>query len=64
VLLHVRWRGRNEFPTQAVYKKGAEMGWFQHGSTIIVFAPKGFQLAPGIENGARIRMGQALMRLP
>jgi phosphatidylserine decarboxylase len=40
------------------------MGWFEHGSTIIVFAPKGFALADGIETGTRIRMGQALMRMP
>jgi phosphatidylserine decarboxylase len=40
------------------------MGWFQHGSTIIVFAPRGFALCPGIESGVRLRMGQALMHLP
>ena len=40
------------------------MGWFQHGSTLILFAPRGFQLAEGIVNGARVRVGEALMRLP
>jgi phosphatidylserine decarboxylase len=45
-------------------KKGEELGWFEHGSTIIVFAPPGFALADGVEPGARVRMGQALMRLP
>ena len=40
------------------------MGGFQHGSTIILFVPAGFELADGIATGARIRMGQALMRLP
>jgi phosphatidylserine decarboxylase len=40
------------------------MGWFQHGSTIIVFAPNGFTLADNIHEGASIRMGQPLMRLP
>jgi phosphatidylserine decarboxylase len=63
-LLHVRYRGATEIPCHARFAKGQEMGWFQHGSTIIVFAPRGFQLADGIENGRRIRMGQALMRLP
>jgi phosphatidylserine decarboxylase len=48
----------------AHYRKGEEMGWFQHGSTIIVFAPKGFELAPGIGDGTPVRMGQALLRLP
>jgi phosphatidylserine decarboxylase len=40
------------------------MGWFEHGSTIIVFAPRGFELAPGIATGSRIRVGEPLMRLP
>jgi len=63
-LLHVRYRGAHELPGEARFTKGQEMGWFQHGSTIIVFAPKGFALAPGIAPGAPLRMGQALMRLP
>lgn len=64
VLLHLRYRGPNEIPCNARFAKGQEMGWFEHGSTILVFAPAGFVLAPGIVEGARIRMGQALMRLP
>ena len=64
VLLHLKYRGANEMPCTAAVSKGDELGWFQHGSTIIVFAPKGFRLAEGIARGARIRMGQALMRLP
>jgi phosphatidylserine decarboxylase len=62
--LHLRYRGPNEIPCDAPFARGAELGWFEHGSTIIVFAPRGFTLAPGIVPGARIRMGQALMRLP
>ena len=58
------WRGSARTTCDAPYRKGQEMGWFEHGSTIIVFAPKGFALAEGIESGAQIRMGQALMRLP
>jgi phosphatidylserine decarboxylase len=64
VLLHLRYRGPNEIACQAAFAKGEEMGWFEHGSTIIVFAPRGFALAPGIEAGRRIAMGSALMRLP
>ncbi len=64
LLLHGRWPGPHELPCDAPASKGQELGWFQHGSTIIVFVPRGFWLAPGIEPGARIRMGQALMRLP
>jgi phosphatidylserine decarboxylase len=48
----------------APLRKGEEMGWFEHGSTIIVLAPDGFALCNGVEEGGRIRMGQPLMRLP
>jgi phosphatidylserine decarboxylase len=63
-LLRLGWRGPERMDCDAPYRKGQEMGWFEHGSTIIVFAPKGFALAEGIEAGVRIRTGQALMRLP
>jgi phosphatidylserine decarboxylase len=64
VLLHLRYRGAHELPCNARFAKGEEMGWFQHGSTIIVFAPRGFTVCHGIEPGAHIRMGQALLHLP
>jgi phosphatidylserine decarboxylase len=64
LLLHLGYRGPKEIDCSAVYKKGDEMGWFQHGSTIILFAPRGFELAPGIVNGKRLRMGEPLMQLP
>ena len=40
------------------------MGWFQHGSTIIVFAPDGFSLHEDVRENATIRVGEPLMRLP
>lgn len=63
-LLHLKYRGPNELRCRAAYAKGDELGWFQHGSTIIVFAPRGFTLAGPIATGARVRMGEPLMRLP
>jgi phosphatidylserine decarboxylase len=62
--LHLRYGGPAELPCHALVKKGEELGWFEHGSTIIVFAPPGFALAPGVAPGERVRMGQALMVLP
>ena len=56
--------GRKVMPCQASFKKGEEMGWFEHGSTIIVFAPDGFELCDGVTEGTEIRMGSALLRLP
>ena len=64
LLLHPRYGGPNELPCRARFAKGEEMGWFQHGSTILLFAPRGFQLCEGLQPGAKIRMGQALLRLP
>ncbi|MBU3697309.1 archaetidylserine decarboxylase [Dechloromonas sp.] len=62
VLLHLRYRGPNVIPCAARFRRGEEMGWFEHGSTIIVFAPKGHALCEGIAEGIRIRMGQGLLR--
>lgn len=64
VLLHLRFKGPHEIPCSANFDKGQELGWFEHGSTIIVVAPEGFTLAEGVEQGTRLSMGQALMVLP
>jgi phosphatidylserine decarboxylase len=61
VLLHLRYRGANHIPCHALLSKGEEMGWFQHGSTIIAFAPEGVDLAEHLTPGSLIRMGQPLM---
>ncbi|MGA2839226.1 MAG: archaetidylserine decarboxylase [Steroidobacteraceae bacterium] len=63
VQLHLRYRGPNVIPCDVPVAKGEEMGWFEHGSTIIVFAPHGVALSPKIREGERIHMGQALMQL-
>ena len=64
VLLNQQYRGKAEIACRASFCKGEEMGWFQHGSTIIVFAPKGVALSDSVQQGAVIRMGRPLMRLP
>lgn len=61
VLLHLKYRGPNAMPCDASLHKGEEMGWFQHGSTIIAFAPPGVELAPGLAPNGLIRMGQPLL---
>ena len=62
VLLNLRYRGPNEIHCDVDYIKGQEIGWFEHGSTILMFLPPGFALVEGIENGVRLRMGEALFR--
>jgi phosphatidylserine decarboxylase len=63
VLLHLRYRGPNRIACDVPVLKGEEMGWFEHGSTIIVFAPRGAALAERLVDGERIRMGDALLRI-
>jgi phosphatidylserine decarboxylase len=62
--LNLQYRGPNVITCDARLRKGEEMGWFEHGSTIIVFAPPGFALCPGISEGRLIRAGERLMQLP
>jgi phosphatidylserine decarboxylase len=62
VLLHLRYQGPNVIPCDAPLQRGEEMGWFEHGSTIIALAPPGFLLGEGVFEGARVKMGQALLR--
>jgi phosphatidylserine decarboxylase len=59
----VRELGAPATPCQARFRKGEEMGWFEHGSTIVILAPPECKLAPGLEEGAQIRMGEPLFRL-
>ena len=63
VLLHLRYPGPNVIHCDARFAKGEEMGWFQHGSTILVFGPPGFALHERVREGAPIRIGEPLMRL-
>jgi len=61
VALNLRYRGPNFIACDARFGKGEEMGWFEHGSTILVFAPRGFTLLA--REGSVIRAGKPLMRL-
>lgn len=62
--LDLRRQGPRTIPCDAPFRKGDEMGWFQHGSTIVVLAPRSFVLTDGVTEGRRIRVGEPLMRLP
>jgi phosphatidylserine decarboxylase len=61
VPLNLRYRGPNHMPCSARYRQGEELGWFEHGSTILVLAPEGLALDPALQTGHRIRMGEALL---
>ena len=63
VLLHLRYRGAHEIPCDARFTRGQEMGWFQHGSTIVVLVPAGMSVCGQIRQGQRLRMGEPLLRM-
>jgi phosphatidylserine decarboxylase len=60
----LRPSGRSGVRCSADFRKGEEMGWFEHGSTIILFAPGAFSFCDNVKEGAIIRVGEPLMRLP
>jgi len=64
VTLNAQSRGPTVFPCDASVRKGDELGWFEHGSTIIVLAPEHFEFADHVADGARVRAGEPLLRKP
>ena len=64
LVLNAQTRGPTVFPCDVDVRKGDELGWFEHGSTIIVLAPGGFEFCNNIAESARIRAGEPLMRRP
>ncbi|HEY7293293.1 MAG TPA: archaetidylserine decarboxylase [Vicinamibacterales bacterium] len=59
--LNLQYRGPNTIPCRASFAKGDEMGYFRHGSTILVFATRDLVLAHGVVDGVPIRMGEPLL---
>src|SRR6201997_2311552 len=53
ILLNGDTRGPSVFPCDASVRKGEELGWFEHGSTIIVLAPDHFEFCDNVKDGAR-----------
>jgi phosphatidylserine decarboxylase len=62
-VLDLRYRGPNHIPCDARFAKGQEMGWFQHGSTILAFATGPFALSDHVREGQVIRVGQPLFHM-
>jgi phosphatidylserine decarboxylase len=63
-VLNAQTRGPVVFPCDVSVRKGDELGWFEHGSTIIMLAPDHFEFCDGVTEGLRIRAGQPLLRKP
>ena len=60
VALNLRYKGPNRIQCRASFRKGDEMGYFRHGSTIIAFGTRGLELCNHIREGQTVRMGEPL----
>jgi phosphatidylserine decarboxylase len=63
-VLNAQITGPLQFPCDVAVRKGDELGWFEHGSTIILLAPGQFEFCDGVAEGTRIKAGQPLLRDP
>jgi phosphatidylserine decarboxylase len=64
VTLNAQTRGPTVFPCDVEVRKGEELGWFEHGSTIILIAPGDFAFSENVREGQRVSAGEPLMRKP
>jgi phosphatidylserine decarboxylase len=62
VSLGLNHRGPNRIPCRASFRKGAEIGYFHHGSTIIVVATDRLEPCHRVRPGEFMRMGESLFR--
>jgi len=60
-LLNMHYRGPQRIRCNARFNKGDELGYFMHGSTIILFATPDYNFSDGTGTGERVQMGQALL---
>lgn len=59
-VLDLQYKGPNKLTCKQKLVKGQEIGFFQHGSTIIMFANEKFSLSSDVRFGQYIKMGQKL----
>lgn len=56
-----RYRGPRKLDYRQCVERGDELGFFRHGSTIVMFVPPEFSLAPQWQQGDKVSMGMALL---
>jgi phosphatidylserine decarboxylase len=62
--LGLKYRGGTDIPCDARLVKAQELGYFQSGSTIVMFASEDFEFSENVAEGATIRFGEALFTNP
>jgi phosphatidylserine decarboxylase len=60
-ILNLKYRGITEIPCDADFIKGQELGYFENGSTIVMFASGDFEFSGNVVEGSTIRVGEALL---
>lgn len=60
--LDLDYKGPTRLDCQGDYQRGEEMGYFQHGSTIVVLANEHFEISETLAEGDVIRVGMPLLR--
>lgn len=60
--LTLSYRGPTFIPCARRFRKGEELGYFHHGSTIIVLATAGLDVCDHVRSGDIVRMGEPLLR--
>ena len=62
--LNLKYRGATEIPCDGRFVKGEELGYFENGSTIVMFASRDFEFSNKVREGATIRVGESLFTHP
>ena len=62
--LDLSYAGPTVIPCGGSYGRGDELGYFEHGSTIILLAERGHTLCEGVSSGQRIAAGQPVLTRP
>ena len=62
-VLDLKYRGPNRLTCDATFLRGEELGYFQHGSTVIVFGDGRYRISRSLTQGDIVRMGQPLLEL-
>jgi phosphatidylserine decarboxylase len=60
-VLNLKYQGSSEIRCDTHLVKGQEMGYFESGSTIVLFASKDFDFCSNIVEGSTIRVGDPLL---
>jgi len=60
--LHPHYRGAQTLVCEVAVQRGQELGWFEHGSTIVLLGGSDYVLDPSLRSGMEVRAGQPLLR--